>query len=189
MDVTPSTLLQNLHCSSAGQATVVIANTQPITELLAAVNNLGSADVDAILVALDGNGLNNGTVDLSGQTPIACPSAVGVAAGLSLTGKGWTVTYDLCTFILDDGMGGFWQLIVDTSGNVGTQSVAGPASPDIILDDGGGGFWKVVVDTIGNRGTVSDLGPATAAPVLYDGVSTYWELVVDTSGNLGASSI
>jgi hypothetical protein len=92
-------------------------------------------------------------------------------------------------WIFDDGAGGFWQLIVDITGNVGTQSTVGPATMDIILDDGSGGFWKIVVDAAGDRGTVSDAGPATLAPVLFDGVAGYWELIVDSNGQLGSQSV
>lgn len=90
--------------------------------------------------------------------------------------------------ILPDGSGGFWRLIVDPAGNVGTISDPGPATPDVILSDGVGGFWKIIVDPSGNRGTTTSAGPATSAPVIYDGISTNWTIVVDASGNLGASS-
>lgn len=90
--------------------------------------------------------------------------------------------------VLPDGSGGFWKLIVDTNGNVGTMTDAGPATADVILSDGIG-FWKVIADTNGNRGATTDLGPATTAPVLTDSLGNYWQLVVDTLGNLGATLI
>ena len=94
MNVSALASLAILRCSNCNQTTVGIANTQPITNLLAATNALSSAEVDAILIALDGNGLWAGTVDLSGQTPPAYPGATGLAAITSLRVKTWTVTVD-----------------------------------------------------------------------------------------------
>lgn len=152
-------------------------------------NNLSSANVDAILCALDATGHIGGTINTSGQTPPAIPSAIGIACAASLIIKGWTVIYDmLSTVIMDDGTGTFWQLVVDTLGNVGTISSAGPATADVILDDGGGGFWKLIVDTLGNRGATTDPGPATTAPIIDDGTGTFWTIHVDTGGNIYATS-
>lgn len=152
-------------------------------------NSLTSTTVDQVLCGLDAVGNINGTVDLSGQTPPAVPSATGLACAANLVGKGWTVTYDTSMLVvMDDGTGTFWQLVVDTLGNVGTTSHAGPATADVILDDGGGGFWKLIVDTLGNRGATTDPGPATVAPVLDDGTATLWTIHVDTSGNIYATS-
>jgi hypothetical protein len=47
--------------------------------------------VDSILVQLDTNGVTDGTVELSGGTN-GIPTATGLAAKISLEGKGWTVT-------------------------------------------------------------------------------------------------
>lgn len=94
MNVSALPSLQHLRAYSAAQNAIVIANTQPITELRGQINNLSSAQVDAILIALDGNGLNGGTVDLSGQNPPAPPMGPGQTAQASLIGKGWTVTVD-----------------------------------------------------------------------------------------------
>lgn len=189
MNVSALPSLQSLRTQTSAQSSIVIANTQPITDLLAGTNVLSSSQVDSILIALDGNGLLNGTVDLSGQTPPAPPSAVGIARALSLIAKTWTVTVDPSIFIFGDGGGGFWQLIVDISGNVGTQATVGPATSDVILADGVGGFWKVVVDIAGNRGTTPDAGPATLVPALDDGTGVFWKLIVDATGNLGAQQI
>ena len=52
---------------------------------------LNVASVNAILQALDANGISNGTLDLSGGTS-AAPTGAGVTAKTSLQGKGWTVT-------------------------------------------------------------------------------------------------
>lgn len=87
--------------------------------------------------------------------------------------------------VIADGSGGFWGLIVDGAGNLGTATAAGPASPSIVLDDGGGGFWLVEVDALGNRGASPTAGPATTVPVLSDGVGGLWDVIVDTNGNLG----
>lgn len=91
--------------------------------------------------------------------------------------------------VFDDGAGGFWMLVVDTLGNIGTQSVTGPASPDVILQDGLGSFWKIIVDAMGNRGTVPDAGPPTTAPFMNDENGAFWQIVVDTIGNLGTTPV
>lgn len=90
---------------------------------------------------------------------------------------------------IPDGAGGFWALVVDTLGNVGTTDVPGPPSSNIILSDGVGGFWKVIVDTFGNRGTQSDPGPGTGTPILTDTGGGHWYLIVDSSGNLGTQHV
>lgn len=95
----------------------------------------------------------------------------------------------LGSVILADGAGGYWKLVVDTDGNLGTESNPGPASPVPILADGGGGFWALVADTDGNRGADTSAGPATAVPVLIDGMGVSWKLVVDTDGNVGTSLV
>lgn len=51
---------------------------------------LNVASVNAILVALDANGLPNGAVNLSGGTS-AAPTGAGIVAKANLIGKGWTV--------------------------------------------------------------------------------------------------
>jgi hypothetical protein len=51
---------------------------------------LDQTSVDNILVSLDTAGQSNGTVNIDGGTS-AAPSATGLAAKVSLEGKGWTV--------------------------------------------------------------------------------------------------
>lgn len=190
MDVSAIATLQNFRCTSSAQADLTIVNTQPLIEVLAGGNVFDSGYVDSILVALDGNGLLNGTVNTSGQTPLAPPSAAtGQVAYASLVGKGWTVITDPWEYIFDDGTGTFWLLVVDALGNVGTTTSLGPATAAVVLADGGGGFWQVAVDTDGNRYTISHAGPATAAPVIEDPAGIFWQLIVDTDGNLGATSL
>lgn len=65
-----------------------------ITTLDCSNNNLTSAEVNAILILLDGYGLLSGTFDSSGQTPAAPPTGAGITAANNLIGKGWTVTTD-----------------------------------------------------------------------------------------------
>ena len=56
-------------------------------------NDLNSASLDDIIVTLDANGLNNGTLDYSNQTGGASPTIVGSGASYNnLLLKGWTVT-------------------------------------------------------------------------------------------------
>lgn len=92
--------------------------------------------------------------------------------------------------ILSDGAGGFCQLVVDITGNVGAQASAGPATaPAPVLADGFGGFWQIVTDSVCDRGTTSVAGPATVPiPTLVDSNAVVWSLVVDQTGNLGATS-
>lgn len=189
MNVSGFPALARLRCQTTQQSEVVIVNTQPVVDILIGNNTLNSAEVDFDLIQCDGNGLLNGTFDSVGQTPLAPPSPVGQAAITSLVGKGWTVTTDPWQFVFADGGGGFWDLVVDTAGNVGTTAGVAPATADVILADGFGGFWKVAVDVTGLRYTIADPGPATAAPVLFDGEGGFWQLVVDALGNLGATLV
>lgn len=73
---------------------VDIENLPALDTLTITGNQLTSAAVDDILVTLDANGVINGSVDLSGQSPSAAPGAAGIAAKASLEGKGWVVTTD-----------------------------------------------------------------------------------------------
>jgi len=83
-----------LDChGNSGMASLALAGTY-VTYLNANSCALGQASVDAVLVALDGNGLLNGTVNLGGAGNSA-PSATGLAAASSLqTSKGWSVTHN-----------------------------------------------------------------------------------------------
>ena len=93
------------------------------------------------------------------------------------------------TTILSNGSGGFCQLVVDITGNLGAQSSAGPATvPTPVIADGLGGFWVIVTDSICDRGTNSVAGPATAPVVILDSNSVAWTLIVDATGNLGSTS-
>lgn len=65
-----------------------------VNNILANNNQLTVAAVSNSLIQLDANGLNNGIVDLSNQTPAAPPNAGGATAAANLIGKGWTVTTD-----------------------------------------------------------------------------------------------
>lgn len=180
----------SIDISAQGIGTLTGIGDYPLlTTVDVSGNNLDSDTVSQVLCDLDAVGNINGTVDVSGQTPPAVPTAAGLICAANLVAKGWTVTYDTSMLVvMDDGTGTFWQLVVDTLGNVGTTSHAGPATADVILDDGGGGFWKLIVDTLGNRGATTDPGPATVAPVLDDGTATLWTIHVDTSGNIYATS-
>lgn len=57
-------------------------------------NRLPVSQVNAILIALDNNGLSGGTVNLLTQSPVAPPSGAGLVAKNNLIFKGWTVTTD-----------------------------------------------------------------------------------------------
>jgi hypothetical protein len=185
--------MSSLRAQNTAQAAITIVGTQPIIEFLGSGNTLSAAQVNAILIVLDANGLSNGTVDLSGQTPAAPPTGAGLHSATNLYGKFWLVTVDgysvVLPVILADGGGGFWSFVVDINGNRGTISIVGAATSSVILDDGGGGFWKIIVDTSGNVGAQSDAGPATDIPILSDGSGGYWIPIADTSGNVGTQLI
>jgi len=69
---------------------VVIADSQPITDFNGIDCALTETAVDDILVVLSNNGQTNGNVDLSAGTS-APPSATGLAAKAVLEGNGWVV--------------------------------------------------------------------------------------------------
>jgi hypothetical protein len=69
---------------------VVIADSQPITDFNGIDCALTETSVDDILVVLSNNGQANGNVDLSAGTS-APPSATGLAAKAVLEGNGWVV--------------------------------------------------------------------------------------------------
>ena len=54
-------------------------------------NDLDQTQVDNILIALDANGLNQGTCDVGGGSN-AMPSGAGAAAAANLISKGWQVS-------------------------------------------------------------------------------------------------
>jgi hypothetical protein len=62
--------------------------------VIASGNQLTSATVNALLSQLAANGLANGTVDSSGQTPSAPPTGSGLTAKAALVLRGWSVTTD-----------------------------------------------------------------------------------------------
>lgn len=74
--------------------TIDISGQQALTDVEFNQSALTVTAVNTILTTLDGYGLHNGTVDLSGQTPAAPPSGAGAASAANLSGKGWTVTTD-----------------------------------------------------------------------------------------------
>ena len=76
-------------------------NLTNIVTLPSGVNNLvvlscalTVGQVNKILTTLDANGLSDGIVEISGQTPAAAPTGAGAAAVTSLEAKGWIVSTD-----------------------------------------------------------------------------------------------
>jgi hypothetical protein len=55
-------------------------------------NSLDNKNIERVLVALDNNGQNNGSLDLSNNSFVAPLSSTAVSAGQSLVAKGWTIT-------------------------------------------------------------------------------------------------
>jgi hypothetical protein len=98
VDLSTFLFLERIDFSqNLGLTSLTISSAQP----LGGVGNpimlydcaLTEASVDSILVALDGNGIIDGYVDLSNQSggTNSAPSAIGLAAATSLIGKGWVV--------------------------------------------------------------------------------------------------
>lgn len=91
VDVSICPSLTTVQCNNnALLDTLVITGCPLIITCEAQNGNLTQPVVDAILIELDNNGLNNGTVQLAGGTS-ATPSLAGLAAAANLTGKGWIV--------------------------------------------------------------------------------------------------
>jgi len=87
-------LLTEIVFTAYNMTSFTITGTLPLVSILEVQDNdLPSADLDSIIVALDNNGLNNGTLDYSNQTGGASPN-IGVSgvAYNNLIVKGWTVT-------------------------------------------------------------------------------------------------
>lgn len=91
LDVSASTALSYIDVfGNAGLTSLIISDTQPITDLYAYECALTETAVDDILVVLSNNGQSGGFVDLRDGTN-AIPSATGLAAKATLEGNGWTV--------------------------------------------------------------------------------------------------
>lgn len=94
-DLTGLNALTTLTLSSCvNLASVTLASFEDLLDVTFNGCALTESVVDAILVALDANGLSNGSVDLGDGTN-APPSAPGLAAKASLEGKGWSVTVNV----------------------------------------------------------------------------------------------
>ena len=76
----------------------LVGGLPSVINLLVNDNNLPSADLDNIIIALDNNGLTGGTLDYSNQTGGASPniSVSGIPYN-NLIAKGWTVTGNVPT--------------------------------------------------------------------------------------------
>jgi Leucine-rich repeat (LRR) protein len=91
LDLSGLTSLINLDVSgNLAMTSVVIADSQPITDFNGIECALTETAVDDILVVLSNNGQAGGNVDLSEGTS-APPSATGLAAKAVLEGNGWVV--------------------------------------------------------------------------------------------------
>ena len=87
-------LLNTIDFQNYNMNNINIIGTLPlVTTMSVNDNNLPSADLDSIILALDNNGLTNGTLNYSNQTFGASPN-IGVSglAYNNLLLKGWTVT-------------------------------------------------------------------------------------------------
>lgn len=94
IDTTNCTALSSFNILGPGnlQGVDVSTNSQIVTCLLL-TNQMTSATVDSILVALAGFTKSNGTLDVSSQLP-SPPGPLGLAAKVVLNGRGWSVATD-----------------------------------------------------------------------------------------------
>ena len=92
LSISANTALDTVGLNGCGTLTTLNISTNTlITDLgLNGCAITAQVDIDSILTALDGFGLSNGSVDLSGGTN-ATPGAGGLTAKANLIGKGWTV--------------------------------------------------------------------------------------------------
>jgi len=90
-------------------------------------------------------GHNNGSESVYKYDTSA--SAIGVLAALTAL-----LTAGMGTGLLVDEIGGNWQLVVDSAGNLGASTAQAELPPAVVLEDEAGGNWKVVVDAAGNLG-------------------------------------
>jgi hypothetical protein len=91
IDLSTCPALVSVFLSTNQLMSLDVSNCVTLSELDVSANALTESAVDAILAALDSNGLSDGTVDLSGGTN-APPSAAGLTSKSNLEGKGWSVS-------------------------------------------------------------------------------------------------
>lgn len=187
LDVTACAVISSVTCNNCALATLEVTGCSNLSFLNANANFLPSLVVDQVLTDLLPNAVFPGSVDLSSQLP-SPPSPSGIAAENVLVAGLWSVLVDpgMSAPIFADGSGGYWQLVVDTSGVIGTNAVAGPASPGtVVLNDGTPAYWKIGVDALGVPFTTADVGPETLPLIwLTDANGHDWGLYVDVLGNL-----
>jgi hypothetical protein len=94
LDFTGITTMTLLYNYNTGLQHINITGCVNLEEVEIDGNALTEASVDHVLITLDDSGLSNGYVNVSGGTN-AIPSIAGVAAQLSLQGKGWTVNVNV----------------------------------------------------------------------------------------------
>jgi hypothetical protein len=90
LDFTGITTITEIYNGYTGLQHINITGCINLNDISLEDNDLTQASVDHILITLDENGLTGGSVYLSDGTN-AIPSAAGLAAKLSLEGKGWDV--------------------------------------------------------------------------------------------------
>jgi len=91
LDLSSLTSLEVLDVSDNNISNLIISNTfAPIEDLSAGNNALTQNSVNNIFINLDGSGVTNGEISISGGTS-ATPSGSGLDAAISLDGKGWTI--------------------------------------------------------------------------------------------------
>lgn len=91
LNVSGLSVLEYLDCGNNQLTVLNVTGLSSLLFLFLSTNNLNSAQVDATLVQMDGNGLSNGQMEINDN---AVPGAVGLAAKAALILRGWTVTTD-----------------------------------------------------------------------------------------------
>jgi len=90
LDFTGITTITQLFNIGTGLQHINITGCVNLDDVDLSSNALTEASVDHVLIALDDNGLTDGFLYLDGGTN-ATPSALGLAAKLSLEAKNWDV--------------------------------------------------------------------------------------------------
>lgn len=93
VNISTSTALDTINsqgCTTLSSFTISTPSAALLTFVELTDCALDVASVNALLVALDANGLSGGAVGIAGGTS-AAPTGAGITAAANLTGKGWAV--------------------------------------------------------------------------------------------------
>ena len=91
LDASALTLLETFYCYNNNITDLDVNGAISLKTLKCYNNNMEQDMVDTVLCAMDGNGEENGYLDISGNE---APSATGVTCKNNLVARGWSVTTD-----------------------------------------------------------------------------------------------